>query len=135
MKLIIDIPYQLYKVLKDFQDFPSDSNEGTIENVLMKAVENGTPIPDNATNGEVIKAMFPNIKIRWETISRIGITYKNNQDYITEFDLDWWNAPYQKEHKCDTCKKAWTDECDVKHCYPDYKDYQKGGKENDTNIP
>ena len=45
MKLIIDIPDHLYKLLKDL---PSDSNEETIENVLMKAVENGTPIHDNA---------------------------------------------------------------------------------------
>lgn len=43
MKVIIDIPDHLYKLLKDL---PSDSNEGTIENVLMKAVENGTPLED-----------------------------------------------------------------------------------------
>ena len=39
IELVIKIPDHLYKLLKDF---PSDSNEGTIENVLMKAVENGT---------------------------------------------------------------------------------------------
>ncbi len=46
IELVIKIPDHLYKLLKDF---PSDSNETTIENVLMKAVENGAPIPDNAT--------------------------------------------------------------------------------------
>ena len=47
IELVIKIPDHLYKLLKDFPSdiFPSDSNEGTIENVLMKAVENGTPIP------------------------------------------------------------------------------------------
>ena len=38
----IEIPKHLYKLLKDI---PSDSNEGTIENALVKAVENGIPIP------------------------------------------------------------------------------------------
>lgn len=42
IELVIKIPDHLYKLLKDF---PSDSNEGTIENVLMKAVENGTLLP------------------------------------------------------------------------------------------
>ncbi len=41
IELMIKIPDHLYKLLKDF---PSDSNETTIENVLMKAVENGTPL-------------------------------------------------------------------------------------------
>ena len=47
--LIIKIPDHLYKLLKEF---PSDSNEGTIENVLMKAVENGTPLPEGC--GKII---------------------------------------------------------------------------------
>lgn len=91
MKLIIDID----KELAEKGHWYTDEEMWTV----IKAAQNGTPIPDNATNGEVIKAMFPNMKIRWETVSRIGITYKNNQDYITEFDLSWWNAPYQKGGK------------------------------------
>lgn len=50
------------------------------------------PIPDNATNGDVIKAMFPNV-------------YSEECDYDifttldgdTRFTYDWWNAPYRKE--------------------------------------
>lgn len=51
IELVIKIPDHLYKLLKDF---PSNSNETTIENVLMKAVESGTPIPDNATNERMV---------------------------------------------------------------------------------
>ena len=87
MKVIIDIPNHLYKLLKDL---PSDSNEGTIENVLMKAVENGTPIPDNATNGDVIKAMFPTADISLNDSCFEGVVNKYG------FDMKWWNAPYQK---------------------------------------
>lgn len=48
-----------------------------------------------ATNGDVIRLIFPFAKARWITQSRIGITVSENQDYITEFDLKWWNAPYK----------------------------------------
>lgn len=41
IELVIKIPDHLYELLKDL---PSDSNEGTIENVLIKAVENGIPL-------------------------------------------------------------------------------------------
>lgn len=42
IELVIKIPDHLYKLLKEF---PSDSNESNIENVLMKAVEHSTPLP------------------------------------------------------------------------------------------
>lgn len=51
IELLIKIPDHLYKLLKDF---PSDSNESTIENVLMKAVEHGTPLPKG--HGRLIDA-------------------------------------------------------------------------------
>lgn len=44
------------------------------------AIEALKLIPDNATNGDVIKAMFP-----------------DESDFETDFDTDWWNAPYRKE--------------------------------------
>ena len=61
---------------------------------------NAIPIPDNATNGDMIKAMFPN-----QTISCvIPITDRNGAKFYrttingaTDFTEDWWNAPYNKE--------------------------------------
>ena len=78
MRIMIDIPDHLYKLLKDF---PSDSNEGTIENVLMKAVENGTVLPDNATNSDIMLTMFPD-----ET---------DLHTFARHNKVAWWNAPYQ----------------------------------------
>ena len=52
--------------------------------------ENYIQIPDNATNGDVIKAVFPNEKI-----------YRGQFEYwlSTEctFDLKWWNSPYKAD--------------------------------------
>ena len=84
MRILIDIPDHLYKLLKDLQDLPSNSNEGTIENVLMKAVENGTPIPDSATNGDVIKAMFDEEDI-WDIQTALN-THSET--------IGWWHSLY-----------------------------------------
>lgn len=48
MKLIIDIPDHLYNVIKN--------KECTNKNVLTKAVENGTPLPEN--HGRLIDADY-----------------------------------------------------------------------------
>jgi len=60
---------------------------------ILKALE---LIPDSATNGDVIKALFPCIEVRLV-----------NDDTLVQYTLDgfvgntvtrdWWNAPYRKE--------------------------------------
>ena len=67
--------------------------------VAEKMIANGIPI-DNATNGDVIKAMFPNI-ITDEFAITIHATTKvvsNGVKGVISYDFwkDWWNAPYQK---------------------------------------
>ena len=42
----------------------------------------------DATNGEVIKMMFPNCKV---TILEDGVICWE------QYESDWWNAPYKKE--------------------------------------
>lgn len=61
----------------------------------------GTPIPDNATNGDAIKAIFPNTEVddydygKDPVIDVYGI---DDAEYIT-LRKAWWNAPYQKGGK------------------------------------
>lgn len=55
-------------------------------------------LPEGATNGDMVKAMFPN-----QTIScAIPITdmngakfYRTTINGVTDFTADWWNAPYK----------------------------------------
>ena len=83
MKLLIDINENVYTRLFD-NGRPMDIADGI---VIERAIRNGTPIPDNATNGDVIDAMFPNV------------------DFVTDvfggfnFPKWWWNASYQKGGK------------------------------------
>ena len=46
-------------------------------------------IPDNATNGDIIKIMFPAMR----TYVEGGVIKANIH---TQFDIDWWNRPYKK---------------------------------------
>ena len=79
MKLIIDIPEDRYKeIVSGIFD-----TDGYFKTNLTLAFRNGTPIPDNTTNGDVIKAMT----------NFIGVQDEENTIKIS---TNWWNAPYQK---------------------------------------
>ena len=75
MKLIIDINDDAYEYISKLNEGITDYQTTLM---LYEAVKNGTPIPDNATNRDVIEIMFPN-----------------------EFSAkkSWWDAPYQKGDK------------------------------------
>lgn len=50
------------------------------------------PIPEGATNGDVIKALFPRIKIKkFPTFLRVI----EGEEYIP-MTYDWWNSPYKR---------------------------------------
>lgn len=85
MKLIIEIPDKDYEKLKD----------GHIPFSILDVMQNGTPIPDNATNGDMIKAMFPNVDIVIHNIT-VYMIFDMRSNAIS-FDLNWWNAPYKAE--------------------------------------
>ena len=70
-------------------------DDGAIHDILdASPIVNAIPIPDNATNGDMIEAMFPNLKGR-EKAFEINVTVNKNP--IGGFAVDWWNAPYGKE--------------------------------------
>ena len=59
---------------------------------VCEALSNGTSIPDNATNGDVIKTIFPNMKIeKHHSFAR----FIDGEEYIP-CPYNWLNAPYQK---------------------------------------
>ena len=68
--------------------------EGT--NVVNKSK---ISIKENATCGDVIKAMFPDLKVRFVTESQIGVTFEKNQNYAVVFDYSWWNSKYEVENE------------------------------------
>ena len=69
MQIVIDIPEKL----AEKEHWYTDEEMWTV----IKAAQNGTPIPDNATNGDVMRIIFP----------KIGV-----------YD-EWYDEPYQKGSK------------------------------------
>lgn len=112
MKVMIDIPKEFEEDLKDkfnefFErliadiDYALEKQEpllcGNYERetaeMFLKAFEKATVIPDDATNGEVIKAMFPKLESREKAFE---IELNVNKNKIGNISANWWNAPYQK---------------------------------------
>lgn len=83
MQIMINIPEEDY-ILATKEDFSSIYNG----NHIAKAIKNGTPIPDNATNADAIRTLFP-----------YGIPKDIAWILQVNKSEDWWNAPYQKGGK------------------------------------
>lgn len=52
------------------------------------------PFSDNATNGDVIKTMFPDDEGTPEFVYEDMVFYGKGN-----YDRTWWNAPYKKENE------------------------------------
>lgn len=57
--------------------------------------ESAIPISDRMTNGDVIKAMFPNVECREDKLGNVFIISDAQLGYIVLRE-SWWNAPYKK---------------------------------------
>ena len=107
MKVIIDIPEDEFNAIKNtafVEDkktiFKQKENDRKCTMGLfhiIDEVKNGTPIPDNATNGDVIKAMFTNTELHKES-DYVSLTIQDGV-YLEDRDGSWWFAPYQKGGK------------------------------------
>lgn len=88
IELVIKIPEEIHKKIQSGEFWLSCGL--TLSNAY-DYIKNGIPIPDNATNGQIIQTLFkPN---------RVGRT---DDDVIVEnydFSKEWWNSPYQKGDK------------------------------------
>lgn len=95
MKLIIDIPKEIYKA----SQIVGDKFDDVIQ-IPLEVIANCTPIPDNATNGDVIKAMFDVTEEHFYDEDRMVDVYGLDRiDDPSTFYADWWNAPYNAERR------------------------------------
>lgn len=87
------------KVLKckthGYIDLVTDRSE---EVVRVRAIEHAPTvdavvIPKDATNGDVMKLVFPNAKVVCNGV--IGMSFDNHS--INYYSEDWWNAQYKQE--------------------------------------
>ena len=96
MKVIANIPEDMLQELKD----GCFGAKHTVYD-LAGAFCNGVILPDNATNGDMIKAMFPLIEVQREISSTSDNIVMRDDSFfgaINRFHTDWWKAPYKKEN-------------------------------------
>ena len=62
--------------------------------LIVKKNPNIIEIPDNATNGDMIKALFPYCDVAESTDGMIDVRLAKHE--FNTFWKDWWNAPYKK---------------------------------------
>lgn len=55
------------------------------------SINNTISIPDNVTNGDMLKIMFPNMYVE-----ECDYDVFTDLDGDSRFTYDWWNAPYKK---------------------------------------
>lgn len=98
MKVIIELDNDMLKEIRKSDFEVSRKIVRDFQATIADSIRNGEPIPEGATNGEMIKSMFPNVEIEGveglEGLQCIAVSIGLGTSY---FALDWWNAPYKKE--------------------------------------
>ena len=67
---------------------------------VLNVLDNCIEIPNNATNGDVIKALFPNFTFNeeWKANRHFELYSEDYHVKITgTATSDWWNAPYKEK--------------------------------------
>lgn len=84
MQVVIEIDEKLYNYMQT-EEYDKHLDK-RFDYQIRFAVKDGTPLPKGATNGDVIKTMFPNVS-------------NSNLDLVDVLKnaKNWWNAPYQRE--------------------------------------
>ena len=59
-------------------------------------IHNAIIIPRGATNGDVIKTMFPNAEYGKDELGNMFVISSAQLGYIAFREI-WWNAPYKKD--------------------------------------
>lgn len=73
MKVIIDIPKEEYGIIKNYKSFMPWAE---------RLIKKGVAIPEGATNGDVVMAIFKEIQY-----------YSDGK-----ISASWWNAPYKGDN-------------------------------------
>ena len=96
MKVVIDIPQKLCVEIKQSYSIRLDDKS---TNKIIKAIRNGTVLPQNPTNGDMIKVMFPN----QDSDNGDSVALLDIDGYvITTIHKKWWNAPYERSTDADS---------------------------------
>lgn len=94
MKVLIDISQEMFKATQTY--YSNNTTRLSIKSCIEK-IADGTPIPEGATNGDMLLTMF-------DTATVYGIDKENDciaicidNNFYQKFRYSWWNAPYKED--------------------------------------
>lgn len=90
MQIIIDIPDDVYKALKE--DIYPIPNTERMAIVFKALVNKGIVLPKNVTNGDMINALFPNLEQDRERL----IQQYGSQSLYNTYEK-WCSLPYKEK--------------------------------------
>lgn len=92
MDLIIKLSTEDYNYITNLKDGITDFKT---TQKLYKFIKDGLEISDDATNGDLLKILFPEIIIGFFSGDVIGVYFYKEQSEPIIFDVSWWNSPYK----------------------------------------
>ena len=91
MRVLVDIPDDIYGVINNHEVFVSTGRGcgKTLLQTFIESIKCGKPVSSGDTNGDMIKALFPDVPVK-VFFDMSTVVFGNAQ-----FDLEWWNAKYE----------------------------------------
>lgn len=100
MKLVIEISEEDYNNIEPFLNGETIKGGLNLFKVL-EIIKNGKPLPQSATNGDMIKFMFPDAQIDYheksEFVEEYITVYPKDWDTCQDYPKYWWDLPYKEE--------------------------------------
>lgn len=98
MKILIEVPEEELKIYKRDRQietlYPSDIKKFILSRYYNDIID-ATIIPNNVTNGDVIKALFSIQKEKYTDYGTIKVYGLDDEKTPNEFLVEWWNVPYK----------------------------------------
>lgn len=95
MQIVIDI--SKYK----WESIQNGMYCGLLDGEMYQAIKNGIVLPENPTNGDMIKALFPQCPT-CSLFHDIGFyADETKQKMVVAFPKDWWYSPYKEVSDAD----------------------------------
>lgn len=111
MKILMDVDKEIYQELSDneyiIRDLTSEVVPRSLWTWICRYALDGIRLSDNATNGDIIKTIFPDCRVVGnhnkyeinnginETASYIIVRFGHTE---VEFNAVWWGSLYKREN-------------------------------------
>lgn len=105
MKVLVEIPDEEFEQLGNYENLTVRRAQLLANDIVARVrdgqpIKGAIPIPDGATNGDMIKMLFPNLMVTVLSDAKpipYVMVMGENYEFNNTYPLDWWNSPYKRE--------------------------------------